>query len=233
MKRYKLGLAGLVIILVILAIPRVLLIPRLSHELEGQLAQSLNTNDVQVRIRAPFGWEVLFGRLPGLDLVAHDAVIDGLRISRVEIHGEHISFDPRSLWQEQEVVYTEASNLQGEIVVTEDALNELWWEEVDLDRFLTLQVSPQGIDLRGTMSFWNMEWTLAVRGDLEVHHGTALRYVLKNFEVQETRIPSILLEILSENYEFVIDFGVFPYPVEIKNVLPQEQQILVTFGGLS
>ena len=233
MKRYRLVLAGVAIILVIFAIPRVLLIPRLSHELAKQLGQSLKTSDVQVSIRAPLGWELLFGRLPGLNLIARDAVIDGLPISRVEFHGEQIGFDPRSLWKEQEVVYTEASNLRGEIAITEDALNELWWEEVDPDRFLTLQVSPQGVDLGGIMNFWNMEWTITVRGDLQVHHGTALRYVLKNFEVQETRIPSILLEVLSENYEFIIDFGVFPYPVEIKDVLPQEQQILVTFGGLS
>ncbi len=159
--------------------------------------------------------------------------MDGLHISRMEFHGEQIRFDPRSLWREQEVVYTEASNVRGELLITEDALNELLWEEVDPDRFLRLQVSSEGVDLGGTISVWNMEWTITLRGDLEVHHGTALRYVLKNFEVQETRIPAILLEVLSENYEFIIDFEMFPYPVEIKDVLPQERQILVTFGGLS
>ncbi len=36
MKRYRLALAGIAIILVILAIPRVLLVPRLAHELESE-----------------------------------------------------------------------------------------------------------------------------------------------------------------------------------------------------
>ena len=179
MKRYRLALAGIAIILVILAIPRVLLVPRLAHELESEIGESLNASDVHVSIRAPLGWELLFGRVNGVDLTARDAVMDGLHISRMEFHGEQIRFDPRSLWREQEVVYTEASNVRGELLITEDALNELLWEEVDPDRFLRLQVSSEGVDLGGTISVWNMEWTITLRGDLEVHHGTALRYVLK------------------------------------------------------
>ncbi len=232
MKRYQLLIAVIVILLIIVGIPRLFLIPQLVRALESELGKSLNSNDVVVQVEAPWGWEVLFGRLPRLELVAHNAVIDGLRLARVELSGQQVRFDFASLWQDQELIYTQAAKVQGEIVVAEEALNELLWKEVDPDRLLQLQVSPQSIDLGGTISFWNMDWTLKVQGDLEVHHGTALRYVLKNFAVQETRIPPILLEVLSENYEFVIDLGAFPYPVEIKGVALADRQILVRFGGL-
>jgi hypothetical protein len=55
---------------------------------------------------------------------------------------------------------------------------------------------------------------------------------MKDLGVQETRIPNLLLEVLSENYELVMDFGAFPYPVEIKDVHLEEQKLRVILGGV-
>lgn len=233
MKRRSLIIVVMILLLVVLGVPRVFLLPRIERELQKDLGGDLQARAVQVQIKAPWGWELLFGNIPRLELTAHDAVIDGLRVARVDLYGEQIRLDPRSLWQERELVYIDASKLGVDLVVTENSLNELLWSEVDPDRFLRLAVSPAGVDLGGTLSLWNMEWNITVRGGLEVRNGTSLAYVLTTFEVEETRIPSILLEVLSENYDLVIDFGVFPYPIEIKDVFLEEQQILVRFGGVS
>lgn len=232
MKRRGLIIVAVAILIAIIGIPRLLVIPYLVRGLENELGSSLNSQDVEVNVQAPWGWEVFSGNVPGLEVAARDAIIDGLQIARVELKAQRVLFDTRSLWQGPELIYTLAGDVHGEILVTEDALNELLWREVDPERLLRLQVSPEGIGLKGTLNFLNMDWTLEVQGDLEVQDGRALRYVLKNFAVQETRIPSILLEVLSENYEFVIDLGVFPYPVEIQGVFPEDGQILVTFGGI-
>ncbi|HBG00458.1 MAG TPA: hypothetical protein DDW87_02630 [Firmicutes bacterium] len=232
MKRFWVGVLIVTIFLAIVSLPRLVLVPKLLQGLEDQVAESFQAENVQVMIKAPWGWELLFGRLPRLDIVAENARIHSLPVSKVTVRGEQIRFDPRSLWKEQELVYTEASNLWGEMIVTEEALNELFWQRVDPDRLLSLQVSERGIGLGGKVSFWNMQWALTLLGELEVHQGTSLRFVLKNVEVQETRIPPILLEVLRENYDFVIDLGVFPYPVELREVRLEEKQILVTFGGL-
>ncbi len=231
MKPYLLG-AVLVMILLLLSIPRLVLVPLVVQELEDEVGQFLQAQQVQVQLEAPWGWELVFGRLPRLDIVANDARMDALRVFQVTIHGEQIRFDPRSLWQDKELVYTEASSLWGEMILTEEDLNAYFWQEVDQDRLLRLRVAPGEIGLGGQISLWNMEWTITLLGDLEVHQGSSLRFVLKNLEVQETRIPSVLLEVLSEHYDFVVDFGVFPYPVELREVHLQEEQILVTFGGL-
>ncbi|HHT89473.1 MAG TPA: DUF2993 domain-containing protein [Firmicutes bacterium] len=231
MKPYLLG-AVLVMILLLLSMPRLVLVPLVVQELEDEVGQFLQAQQVQVQLEAPWGWELVFGRLPRLDIVANDARMDALRVFQVTIHGEQIRFDPRSLWQDKELVYTEASSLWGEMILTEEDLNAYFWQEVDQDRLLRLRVAPGEIGLGGQISFWNMEWTITLLGDLEVHQGSSLRFVLKNLEVQETRIPSVLLEVLSEHYDFVVDFGVFPYPVELREVHLQEEQILVTFGGL-
>ena len=222
MKPYLLG-AVLVMILLLLSMPRLVLVPLVVQELEDEVGQFLQAQQVQVQLEAPWGWELVFGRLPRLDIVANDARMDALRVFQVTIHGEQIRFDPRSLWQDKELVYTEASSLWGEMILTEEDLNAYFWQEVDQDRLLRLRVAPGEIGLGGQISFWNMEWTITLLGDLEVHQGSSLRFVLKNLEVQETRIPSVLLEVLSEHYDFVVDFGVFPYPVELREVHLQEE----------
>lgn len=232
MKRYWLAISIVTLILGMATIPRVFLVPRLIQGLEDELSESLYAKQVQISVQAPLGWELLLGRIPGLDIVAAGAVVDGLGVARVEVHGDQVRFDTQALWQDQEFVFVEAANLWGEITVTEGALNELFWKEVDPERSLSLRVSPQGIGVEGKISVWNMEFTITLRGDLEVLHGSALRFVLKNLEVQETRIPPILLELLSEEFNFAIDFGAFPYPVELTEVQLAEQQIKVLFGGL-
>ncbi len=231
-KRYWVRFFITALVLVIISFPRVFLVPRLVQGLEEGISQSLNSNDVNVSLRAPLGWELIFGRLPKLEIVARNAVMDGLSVYQVRVQGDQIRFDPRSLWQDQELFYTESSNLRGEILVTEDALNELFWEEVDPDRFLKLEVSPSGIGVLGQISFLNMNWSITLLGEVQVLHGTAIGFKLKDIAVQETKIPAFLLEVLSENYEFVIDFGVFPYPVELTEVRLLEKQIQVHFGGI-
>lgn len=231
MKRYRIPIAIIAVILVIFALPQVTLVPYIAKQLEREIQESLHAREVQVHLRALWGWGLLVGRLPSLEFTAHDAVIDGLEVSSVELRGEEVRFDPRALWQKQEFVYTEPLNVEGKLTVTENALNELLWEVVDPDRLLSLQVVPEGIDLAGTISFWNVGWKVTVRGDLEVHHGTALRYVLKNVALSDASLPPVLLDVLRENYEFIIDFGAFPYTVELRDVFLEERQILITFGG--
>lgn len=232
MKRRWLLISLFAITLLLLSIPRFVLIPRLVRELETDLQRSLHSREVDVQIRAPWGWELFLGRIPGLTISAKEASVEGLQISRAELVGEEIRFDAGSMWRERELVLTDVSNLTGGIYITEEALNELFWEEVDPERHLSMVVSPQGLGLQGTLALWGMEWTVTLLGDLEVLDGSSLRFVVKNLEVQETRIPSVLLEVLTDNYSFDIDFGVFPYPVEVTGIELLEQQILVEIGGL-
>ena len=230
MKKYRL-VAIIAILLVVFALPRVFFVPYVTNQLEQEIARSLQAREVKVQLETTWGWDLLFGRLPKLQFIASGAVIDGLQIARVELEGREIRFDPRLLLQEQELVYTAPFPVQGEIVVTENSLNELLWESVDPDRLLRFSVVPEGLDLGGTIQFWNLQWTVTLRGDLEVQHGTALRYVFRDLALSDTKLPPILLDVLSENYELVLDFGAFPYPVELEDVFLTEQEILITFGG--
>lgn len=228
-KRWLIGLI-VIIILGILSIPKFFLVPQLVQGLQTELKQALHTQQVQVTVGAPWGWELLWGVIPKVEVFVDNAVIDGLAVAKVEIHGEGMRFNPRSLLRNREFDYVGATNLQGELTVTEEALNTLFWEEVDPSQNLNLVIEPQGISLRGKMAFWNMEWDLRLHGSLEVWEHSNLRFVPQDLEVQETRVPPLLLEILNENYDFVLDFGVFPYPLEISEISFLEEQIMIKVG---
>ena len=77
MKPYLLG-AVLVMILLLLSMPRLVLVPLVVQELEDEVGQFLQAQQVQVQLEAPWGWELVFGRLPRLDIVANDARTQGV-----------------------------------------------------------------------------------------------------------------------------------------------------------
>lgn len=230
--RRPLLLLMLVIMAGILSMPRLFLVPKATSSLEKQLAASFRSSQVQVDLGVPWGWELLFGYVPSFKMEIENGIIDGLEVSKVEIQGENVSFDPLAIWRGQEFIYREADKLWGEISVTEEALNSLFWREIDLGQNLALQVSPEGIAIDGIVSMWGLEMAFTLSGVLEVWQGSTLRFVPKDFEVQDTRIPSFLLEVLNQNYDFVLNFDVFPYPTEITDVRLLEDQIKIRVGGV-
>jgi len=107
-----------------------------------------------VRLRSPWGFELLSGRIPGLEVVVKQAVIENLAVEEITIKGEEIRFDPRTLLKEKEFLYQGAKSLETELKVKEKALNEFFWEEVDPDKALRLTVQPQGVSLQGAINFF-------------------------------------------------------------------------------
>ena len=55
-----------IVILILLALPRVVLLPRLTAELKGELAAALEAAELDLTVEAPWGWELLMGRIPSL-----------------------------------------------------------------------------------------------------------------------------------------------------------------------
>ena len=81
MRRVWAAALVLFIVLILALAPRLFLVPRLSAEMAGQLAAALNTDEVDLEIGAPLGWELLLGRIPHFEVTAADARLGGLGIS--------------------------------------------------------------------------------------------------------------------------------------------------------
>jgi hypothetical protein len=231
MKRIWTLVPVLAVIIVLLAIPRLVLLPKVVNGLESALADALHTEEVNLSITAPWGWELLLGRIPSLSFSARRAQVEGVEISRVEVQGEELLFEPWLLFRQGELSLTRVSELTGSLVITEDALNEFFWREVDPSRLLMLEVWPHGLAVAGTVNIWNMDVSVRILGDLVVHDGSTLRFVVKDLAVQDTRIPPLLLEILKESYVFAVELGEFPLPLELRAVEHLEHEIRISIGG--
>src|SRR5690606_36376064 len=110
------------------------------------------------------------------------------------------------------LVLTGYSGFAGSLVITENALNEVFWREVDPSRQLWLEVSPTGLAVRGKVGIWNTEVEISVVSDVLVKPPAELRFVVKEITLQEARIPPLLLEMVKDSYYFTVDLGEFPLP---------------------
>ncbi len=65
---------------------------------------------------------------------------------------------------------------------------------------------------------------------MEVWEQSGLRLVLQNLEVEGTRVPGILLEVLNQNYDLVIDLSILPEPAAISAVELLQGKMLIDIG---
>lgn len=218
------------LLLAVLAVPRLFVAPRLSHHLSEQLQEYFAAEGAEVQLQAPWGWELFFGRIPALDIVLTNAEADGLNIARAEFYGRDIRFETGSFWRNRDFVYEGASQLRGTLTVTEGDLNEMYWREVDPERNMRVKIEPDNLILAGEVPFWTTQLSVKLYGVLEVWEQSGLRLVLQNLEVEKTRVPPLLLEVLNQNYDFVLDLSIFPEPAAISAFDLQQGKMLIDIG---
>lgn len=219
----------IVSVLIIVAVtPKLVVVPMLSEQLRGVFQEEFQTEQVQVQIQAPLGWELVFGKLPKLAVTMERAVVDGFNLATVQITGSNLRFAPQKLVTNWETAYQGADELSGVVTIIEADLNSLLWAELDSD--FNFAISPEGLALNGWIPFFYQEIPFTLYGVLEPVTGAHVRFIPRDFEVQATRIPQLVLEVLNEGYDFVLDFSIFPYPVQIEQILLEDKQLKISFG---
>lgn len=230
MKKYWLLVPAFCLILGLLAIPKLLVVPRAAAELAEQLQAYFSAEKAEVRLGTRSGWELVFGRIPSLEARLQQPLLGNLRAAEMEIFGRGIRFDPRRLRQGGPFAYQSAASLEAELTVWETSLNEVFWQEADPERNLSLAIHPHSIVLEGAIPFLGRRLDVRLSGVLEPWGPGGLRLVLQNLELEETRVPPILLEVLNRNYDFVLDLQSFPIPIVVSGVSLQESQMLISIG---
>lgn len=228
-RRWPLGIA-IILLLALALIPKLLIVPALTEQFRAELQREFQTKQVQVELHTPLGWELFFGRLPRVDVLVKDALVDNLILHEVQVVGTKIRFSPRMALENWENAYLGADKLEGFVTITEQDLNKLLWDEVDPEQLLNFTVSPQGLALEGDIPFFGQELGFTLYGILEPVTGSHIRFIPQDFEVQATRIPKLLLEVLNQNYDLVLDFSIFPYPVSVSQILLEDAQLRIKFG---
>ncbi|HHU62539.1 MAG TPA: hypothetical protein GXZ55_11390 [Natronincola sp.] len=106
MKRNWLVVVLALLVLGIVAIPRLVIVPRVIQVIEAELNKEFDLANVKIQMKAPLGWELLLGRIPQLMVEVENIEIDGLIVAQTIINGKNILFDTHSLRQRNEYVFS-------------------------------------------------------------------------------------------------------------------------------
>lgn len=228
LKRNWILLGFFLIVLGLLVIPRLIIIPQATQLIKNELKRELDAEQIQVKLKVFWGWEPLFGRIPELEIQVENAKIDGLNVAKAQVHGENLLFDVFSSRQINEYGYKNADFLNAELIIKEEDLNQFFWHEVDSDGLLSIEIIPDRLSLSGKVPvFGSMQVEVNLFGHLEIVGDSHLRFVPEDLAVQDTKVPSVFLDVLNKNYEFALDFEVFPYPLKISHIELLKQEIKI------
>lgn len=220
----------LLVLFLFIFIPKGVLTPIASRSVANHLLEQFNAADAEVHMDSGWGWNLLFGRLPKVELEIEHGFIEGLPVRFISLVGYDVEFDPWELFINQNFAYKKSGSMQLEVHVEESGLNDYFWREVDPARNLTVVIGEDVLSLQGVVSVWNIPWKVMLEGVLDIRNQTALRFVPRNLVVEETRVPPLLLEIINEHYGLVVDFDSLPFPIVITDVQMEEGAIVVRIG---
>lgn len=228
MKRNWLVVVLALLVLGIVAIPRLVIVPRVIQVIEAELNKEFDLANVKIQMKAPLGWELLLGRIPQLMVEVENIEIDGLIVAHTIINGKNIFFDIRSLRQRNEYVFKGADFLVAHLTVKESDLNNFFWHEIDPNEFLQIRIATDDISLEGKIPiFGGLQVGVSVHGYLDIIDGSYLRFVPKDIEVRDTKLPSSLLEVVKDNYDLKLDLGLLSYPLKISQIILLEREMQI------
>ncbi len=221
------GYLVLIMLFFMLSIPRLFLPNYLVGQLEQVIQDQFQPDSLEVEIETRFGWELLGGYFDAVKIQGEGFRYQQLPIDTFSLVSSGLSIDIRDLVRNGQVVYEGSDDLQVVLTVTEAGLNEYFWNHVDPQKNFLIDVQPEGALLAGEIFFLNRRWDLQLFGLFRIRQGTQVLFVPQELAVQETRIPRLLLELISEQYEMVIDFVDLLIPIEVESVELLENQVIL------
>lgn len=218
-QRYFWVAAVLILFTAAVFLPRHVLLPRFTAELQDYIKEQFHAEEVEIDLAWHGSWSLLLGRVPEVEIVIADGSTAGLPIQSARLKAVDLRFHPWALFKEREFWYAGSEFLQISARVTEQGLNEYFREHVSQIQDLQVQAREGKLQVRGILYFLNVPWELALEGRLEIAGPTMVRVVPTGLMVEDAAAPPALVEMLYQFFSFNIDLDQFPFPIEITSIL--------------
>lgn len=228
----KHSMVVIIVVLAILLLPK-LILPKI---VEYKIAQALILEvggSVEVDVRSRFGWELLEGHFSHIVVKGENWAVGELPLAAFYFEGHDFRLDSDRLINAGEFHYISAGNLQASATLEQAGLNEYYWALVDPNKFFKIDVTDAGIRLAGQLNFWDTVWNLSLAGDFEIREQSQVVFVPEELAVQDTKIPRLLLDLISENYTLILDFSQLPIPFMIDEIDLSAREITVYGSGVA
>jgi hypothetical protein len=225
-----LAAAILITIAAVLVVPYYLL-PRTAARIIGSVLRTELGGTVEVSVGTNFGWELVFGRFPAVEIAGAQWTLDGLPIDCFSLRGRNVQVDLSSLVRNGRFAYLSAADLQVELRITEKGLNQYFWEKIDPERRFRIDLARGRAFLHGELELWQTRWNVSLICECRISKPAAIVMVPVEFMVFDTRVPDILLEIINENYRFQFNLGRLPIPINLESIELFDEYLVLHGSG--
>lgn|GEM_PF-758662 len=219
----------LIVAVVVLVVPYYLF-PRAAAWIIGYTLQSELGGTADVRVWAKYGWELAQGRFPAIEITGSRWMLDGLPIESFHLYGRNVRVDLISLLKHRQFVYISSADLQIRLSITEQALNQYFWGRIDPDQRFRIDLAQDKAVLHGVLELWQTKWNVSLVSEFSVRKPAAIVMTPVEFLIFDTRVPDILLELINNNYRFLINLDRLPFPVNLERI-ELFDEYLVLYGS--
>lgn len=232
MKRILLFSLMLILGLVVGA-SEVLLPTYYSSQVETGLRKQLNgVESLDVNISSHPGFLLLLGRVQQGSISAKEVQLQGnkvkdLLIQQVEAEYEDLVF---------------VNNPEGAKAISgTNTFFQATFREADLNRYLNqrytgfdqldLDLTKDLATLGLQVTLFNTKISVKVAGNFQLIDSQAIRFVPQDLELENVKVPSILLDRVTEEIKFDLPLGEYPLPLDLREVRVAEGELQVLGGS--
>lgn len=221
-------IALFVVAFAILAVIQFTLPGMIESRIESELARTLpGARLIRAEVEAFPAVMLLLGRLDRLDLDVRGATFDGLIVDAALIDGRHLVVDTGKLLRGQGVAITSASELRTTLAIAEDDLNEYLWSQLPDARGFRVSLDRGEAALKGALNLFGRQLQVHVSGYFRVDGPTQVVFIPEEVSVENARVPQVLIDLVTQEWEIGFDFGELPFGLVIEELRVENGQLLI------
>ncbi|NMB39391.1 MAG: DUF2993 domain-containing protein [Firmicutes bacterium] len=221
----------IIIIISVIGIPKFVFPHLVSENLQAALEKKFG-GDIFVEVNTKFGWELIAGIFSSIRIVGKDLIFDALTIAEIDLECSNLRINLKKLIQDQEFEYYSCERLLTKLILAESHLNQYYWAKIDPNKYFKINISKEGASLNGEFHFLDTNWNLDFVGEFNTEGQATVIFNPKELIILDTRVPKILLELISEHYVLAIDLSGLPLPVKIDQIELADEKIILLGSGV-
>lgn len=231
MKRYLLFILILILGLVV-GISEVLLPAYYAEQVESGLRKQVSrVEGLDVKISSRPALLLLTGRIQHGSVMAKEMRLQGAEVQDLQIEEVTASYKNLVIANTPEGVKAVAgTNTFFRAKFREADLNQYLNRRFQDFEQLKLDLKEDLATLALQVTLFNTKISLKIAGNFQVVDQQVIRFVPQDLELENVKIPSILLNQLAKQVEFEIKLQEYPLPLDLQEIRIEEGNLLVLGG---
>lgn len=223
MRKLRIILVAVIVILIVFG--TVLLPSFINSQIESRLAQKIQSDSITATVNTSPDFMLLFGQVDTINISADNINLDKIKLKNLTLNGQDVQVSIADLLLARRLVVNSAQDLTVTGVIDENNLTELLNEKVDKLSDIQAQISPDGVEATGKISFLGQQATVHAKGQVLIE-GTNLIFRITDADTQSSLFGKIGLSFTKDI--LIANSSSLPLEgMQFTNVEQQNGQVLI------